>query len=182
MAETKYAFLELFGHNTLGICVVREVQQYGATFCEASPLDADGKPGRPQLVAGSAIYRVQPVDEETAMSVAKRRLGYLPALPAQAEEGRPVDAEWDDREDDQPLPDRIAAARKNVEECEAALREALGRSSLYDHEQEMLENAEAHLQELLDEEAAAASSQPLDPPAYERDPVPAASESSPLLP
>jgi hypothetical protein len=97
----KYAFLELFGHNCLGICAVREVVRYGETFCEASPLDADGKPGLPQLIAGKAIYREQPVDEATALSVAKRRLGYL---PAKSESVEPIDADFFPAEDEPRCP------------------------------------------------------------------------------
>lgn len=82
----RYEFVELFGHNCLGPCEVREVSRYGATFCEARPLKEDGTAGASQLIAGSAIYRVQPLSEEMAKLIAARRLGYVPlALPAKAE-------------------------------------------------------------------------------------------------
>lgn len=82
----RYEFVELFGHNCLGPCEVREVSRYGATFCEARPLKEDGTAGASQLIAGSAIYRVQPLSEEMAKLIAARRLGYVPlALPAKSE-------------------------------------------------------------------------------------------------
>ncbi|HNB04636.1 MAG TPA: hypothetical protein PKV97_01800 [Thauera aminoaromatica] len=84
----RYEFVELFGHNCLGPCEVREVSRYGATFCEARPLKQDGTVGASQLIAGSAIYRVQPLSEQMAKLIAARRLGYVPlALPAVSETG-----------------------------------------------------------------------------------------------
>ena len=241
--QLTYAWVELFGHNSLGICAVREVRQFGVTFCEASPLDAEGKPGRPQQVAGQSIYRIQPVSKETALSVAKRRLGYLPAhvetnsideflreccetgegkrISVQdlhfaygewcdrrgfekmsprsiamrvteiaavdtgppedgsksytgiglSEEAReeflaPIDAEWEDGDDDRPLEKRIEAARAHVANLEDQRERARGQDG-YDHIDEMLDGAKERLRDLLDEQAATSKEQistALNPP------------------
>jgi hypothetical protein len=101
----KYAFIELFGHNCLGPCIVREVHEYGAAFCEATPIKQDGTLGWPQKFPGSAIYRNQPIDKETAFSVAKRNLMFLPSRSESA--GEPVDAEWEDQDEPDEEPSSI---------------------------------------------------------------------------
>jgi hypothetical protein len=266
----EYAFVELFGHNCLGACAVREVRRFGAIFCEASPLDGDGKPGRSRLIQGSSIYSLTPIDKDTALSVAKRRLGYLPAQAESRNDPPPIDAEFTDtgllalflrenteqgddkevvctvlfdayttwcveqgveavskrafadhladiaslgntgsfrvyrgltltataihdyvRPQEETLAERIEQARIEVAQCERDLELKQNESSLYDHEEEMLEAAKERLQELLEEQAESGG-EPSDPPvdhddqsqapAFKRDPVPAGCESCPGCP
>ncbi len=132
-----YAYLELFGHNNLGICAVEEVQRFGATFCEARPLGKDGKPGEPQLIAGNAIYRAQPVDEARALRMATEGLWSIPRLEAHHDEGvvdaefGPVDGaqargEQDSAEGKEPLSDQEITALFEGDGVIAAYRSGYG--------------------------------------------------------
>lgn len=98
LPDAEYAFVELFGHTCLGACIVREVRKFGVVFCEASPLDESGKPGRAQLIQGSSIYRLRSITKDEALSVAKRRLMYLPA-PSESQRDREGDERRDDEDD-----------------------------------------------------------------------------------
>lgn len=187
-----YAWVELFGHNSLGICAVREIRQYGATFCEACPLDVDGKPCQPQQVAGAAIYRCQPVSKEMALSVAKRRLGYLPARAesnsfdeflrecCETGEGKRISViefhvlynEWCDRRGFEKLGTATTTNR---------MTEIAGSAEGFYAGLDLSKKAREELLTLVDAEWNDHDEQQ-DPPAFKRDPIPAGCENCPGCP
>lgn len=103
----EYAIVEVMGH-VRHIGRYREVEKFGAKFCEVEPIE-DHQFLAPVLVGGASIYQFRPVTAEQAFDMApqswdyRRRNDPPAALPAPSTEdeddGIPFDRRGYDQDD-----------------------------------------------------------------------------------
>ena len=91
-----WALVELFGHNRI-VGLVTEQPVGGASFIRVDVPGPDGTTRYTRMFGAAAIYAINPVTKDVAISLAQRcdarpvQAYELPSLPAPTEDGEPIE-------------------------------------------------------------------------------------------
>jgi hypothetical protein len=86
--ELRYAVVEQIGHRRF-VGAVREVQQYGAIYCEVRPLRPDGSLDTAVLLGAQTLFAQREITRDEAVRLVRPYLAPMPALPAPEEDANP---------------------------------------------------------------------------------------------